>query len=136
MNITLCEVPLNNHGCSGSWLELQILDSKEAVVVAGGSCSSCWQVGHDSNEPRFKIGTKVCLPDKFRDTKVWHPEGNLRDMNSDETYFDSFYIPLLWSNGAHWAGYSHNECVDDSENPQPDTTLLRPSDLIISLSNF
>lgn len=136
MKITLCEIPLNNHGCSGEWLELEVLNNNEAVVISGGSCNSCWQVGHDRNEPRFKVGTKVCLPETLRDTKLWHHQGTHQDIDSGERYYDSKDVPIAWHTAKRMCGYSHNELVYDSENPQPDTTLVRPSDLIISLSNF
>lgn len=136
MKITLYETPLNNHGCNGEWLELEILNSKEAVVVAGGSCSSCWQVGHDKNEPRFPVGTKVCLPSQFRDTKVWNALGPYTHVSSGDGYFNGNEVPATWQNAKMLAGFCHNELVDDLDYPQPDTTLLRPSDLMVSLSNF
>lgn len=134
MNITLFETPLNNHGCSGSWLELKILNSAEAVVIDGGSCSSCWQTGCDKNEPYFKIGSRVIIPTSFRDAKVWDFNGSHVHEESGERYFNSNELPFTWETAAALVGFSHNELIDDLSNPLPDTTLVKPSNLTLSAS--
>ncbi len=54
--------PSNNHGCSGFSLIVEPITATTGKVVGGESCPSCWQVGHDSNEPIRPIGTIVQLP--------------------------------------------------------------------------
>lgn len=131
MRISLFEIPMNNHGCSGFWVDLETTSPTEAVVVNGGSCNSCWQMGHDSTDSPIKIGTKVGLPEEFRNAKVWHFNGSQTDERSQQKYFNSIWLAVNWENAKEFTGYSHNELVDDLENPLPDTTLVRPQDLVI-----
>lgn len=99
----LYETPSNNHGCRGFSVLVAPITENVGVVLNGQSCSSCWQVGHDSDEPIIAVGTIVQLP---AGCSSW-----------DE------------ANQPH--GRSHNELISDSdEDPQSDTTAVMPSDLI------
>ena len=60
--IRLFEIPNNNHGCLGFEIEIFSLNNKEGLVVAGRSCDSCWQVGHDNDQSPIPIGAIVLLP--------------------------------------------------------------------------
>lgn len=122
MKVTLYEIPLNNHGCTGESVTVEIIDEKTGKIIAGDSCSSCWQVGHDKNESPIAIGAIVQLPESFRPVVVWD-ERNVQEAGNG--------MPVTWNNARLSAGYSHNELVDDSDNPQPDTSLCRPQDLVI-----
>lgn len=57
--------PVNNHGCRGFSVEVKATSPTEGIVVVGGSCSSCHQVGHDDSESPIPIGTAVRLPANF-----------------------------------------------------------------------
>ncbi len=131
MKITLFETPLNNHGCSGFWVDIEVIDNHSGIIIDGGSCSSCWQMGHDSPDSPIALGTKVALPEEFRSAKVWHFNGSQTDKQSEEKYFNSVWLPVSWENANQFVDYSHNEMVYDGDNPQPDTTLVRPQDLVI-----
>lgn len=52
-----------NHGHNPTYVGMEWLDEQSglAVVTAGGSCSSCWQVGHDKSIPPFPIGAVVVV---------------------------------------------------------------------------
>ena len=100
--VSLYETPVNNHGCRGFSVDLRIIDDRTAEVVSGSSCSSCWQVGHDSSDSPIEIGTIVRLPD-------WCAS---------------------WEVASAPHGRSHNELVEDSEEePQPDCSTVWPSEL-------
>lgn len=118
--ITLFETPPNNHGRRGFELVIVPITETEGFVLDGFSCNSCWQVGHDNGEPCIPIGTKVKLPNSFNFNRiVWSKNGRrtrVRVMN--------------WANASRLAGRSHNELVDDWDDPRPDCTLVRPSELI------
>ncbi len=101
--ITLYETPQNNHGCRGYGLELKIVSEREAEVKDGISCNSAWLVGHNDSDPLIAVGTRVALPEEFRGT---------------------------WEQAAVPTGHSHNELVDDADDPQPDSTTVGPYDLI------
>ena len=59
-NIVLALTPVNNHGCSGMWVEIEPTSSTEGIVVDGRSCLSCWR----GNSP-ISIGALVELPEGF-----------------------------------------------------------------------
>jgi len=61
----LCYTPVNNHSCTGSYVEVEATSSTEGTVVAGNSCSSCWQVGHDRSGSPVPIGAQVELPEEY-----------------------------------------------------------------------
>jgi hypothetical protein len=100
--VWLYETPNNNHGCRGFDVEIETIDDRTGKIVDGNSCYSCWQVGHNNSNSPIDIGTIVELPD-------------------GETW-DSAVLPH---------GNSHNELVDDRDDPQPDCTRVTPSMLII-----
>ena len=113
---------------------------KEGIIVGGRSCSSCWQVGHDVDCIPFPVGTIVYLPKVFgaRQVWLWKPEHfemaeellTETDGNGNSFVFGNKIIPS-WKWAAMQAGYSHNELVNDSEDPRPDSTLVLPSELAL-----
>lgn len=99
--VCLYETPPNNHGCRGFELVVEPTSSTEGVVVDGYACSSCWQVGHDdANAWPRPLGATVRLPDGW-----------------------------IWETAAEPAWRSHNELVDDRDEPQPDCSALSPYSL-------
>lgn len=100
--ISLCETPVNNHGCRGFGVSIRVVNDRTGTVVAGYGCSSCWQVGHDDASSPIEVGTTVKLPE-------WCAS---------------------WDEAKRLVGYSHNELVDDRDEPQPDTTRVTPYQLI------
>lgn len=58
----LYEIPANNHGCRGFSILVEAITSTRGKVIEGSSCSSCWQVGHDSSDSPIPIGSEICLP--------------------------------------------------------------------------
>jgi ferredoxin len=99
--IYLEETPLNNHGCTGFYVEIKPTSDREGIVMKGVSCSSCWQMGHDNGDSPIAVGTKVRLPE-------WCGS---------------------WDIAKRPFGYSHNELVEDRDDPRPDCTRVCPSDL-------
>jgi len=98
--VSLWTVPPNNHGCTGFGLSVIVLTPTLGIVLDGMSCNNCWQVGHDNPDPIFPIGTVVQLP-----------------------------FGYSWAEASTYVGHSHNELVDDSENPEPDSTKVSPYNL-------
>ena len=60
--IILEEIRNNNHGCTGSRIEIEPINDTEGIIIGGSSCSSCWQVGHDDSSSPIEIGTRVRIP--------------------------------------------------------------------------
>lgn len=133
----LMETPPNNHGCRGFEVTVAPLTGDYGLVIGGSSCSSCWQVGHDSPESPIPVGTLVALPtwDELLEchgegTPVWNAECDLgelarRSANPGPT----------WEEASMGVGFSHNECISDWDDPQPDTTLVGPWDLHVLGTN-
>jgi hypothetical protein len=137
---TLRSTPGNNHGCLGFSVEIEPTSETEGVVVGGYSCNSCWQVGHDDSEPWPPVGTRVRLPETMPSRKVWvygeidrrmTAERRIVLVDDSDYYVHGEALPRSWGNAALLAGYSHNELVDTSDDPHPDSSLVRPSDLVI-----
>lgn len=142
-------IPGNNHGCSGDWVKIVSFNDTIGIVINGGSCSSCWQVGHDDNSSPVPIGTIVELPclDDVADLvgqfpgQKWSVDApTFKKYEQAETVGDLFmhmhaYDTLSWEIASRFTGHSHNECIDDLDDPQPDTTLVAPEDLIV-ISDF
>lgn len=59
ITFSLNEGDPGQHGHVPTWCTVRMLPALEgmAEVIAGGSCSSCWQVGHDRDLPPLPIGT-------------------------------------------------------------------------------
>lgn len=100
--VQLCETPVNNHGCCGFGVSIRITSDRTGTVIAGYGCSSCWQVGHDDDSSPIEVGTTVKLPESC----------------------------ASWDEASKLVGYSHNELIDDRDEPQPDTTRVTPYQLI------
>ncbi len=140
--IRLSETGSNNHGCSGEHVVIFPTSDTEGIVVNGGSCSSCWQTGCDDSNSPIEIGSLVQLPESFRDNvDIWPIDGEptYRDCHrnegewiSNEKPVPAVSLPVIWQHADRWVGFSHNELVDDLDDAQPDTTLVRPADLIVS----
>ena len=146
--VKLYETPVNNHGCSGYEVTVQPVSEDTGIVVDGRSCSSCWQVGHDDNASPIQIGSIVKLP-CFADLD-WCIGAPVYIEKRFEEY-PLFFRPeeqVTWGVATLECGHSHNELVNDigvevvgytddgdpverEREPQPDCTLVGPSDLII-----
>jgi len=61
--VILEKIENNNHGCTGSRVEIEPINDTEGIIVGGSSCSSCWQVGHEDSSSPIMIGTRVRIPD-------------------------------------------------------------------------
>jgi hypothetical protein len=147
--VSLYHTPGNNHGCRGFTVNIVPLDERYGMVISGESCSSCWQVGHDDSSSPIPAGTIVKTPAKFRRIEAWRGSG-LGEWERKIVYIngraqfqrtgkwisnDGFAwgdeLPPVWDFAKRQAGYSANELVDDRDDPQPDSTLCLPWDLII-----
>lgn len=135
--ISLWETPGNNHGCRGFTVSVWVptWDSEEGIIMGGESCASCWQRGHDDSSSPIPVGTRVSLPEKFRHAKVWSGSGAGHWENhvwvSEEKFTWGDKLRVSWENAQRWAGYSHNGGDNDIDDPQPDTTICRPDDLVV-----
>jgi len=145
--IKLYETPVNNHGCQGFEVAIQPITDDTGIVLAGRSCSSCWQVGHDTDESPVVVGSIVHLP--MLGALKWNKDAPVWVQLHQEWKPVSWFYSLSWTSAQHPCGHSHNELVDDVgeeivgwndddgeevvrlREPQPDCTLVRPSDLEI-----
>ena len=95
------KVPANNHGCRGYELAVEVdtANPQTGVVLSGSGCASCWQVGHDDSSSPIPVGQKVTV---------------------------SRPTPKGWAQAAELFGQSHNELVDDYDDPQPDSSREWP----------
>lgn len=99
--VCLYSTPVNNHGCRGAEVSVLVGTDNIGTVVNGLQCSSCWQVGHDTDSSPIALGTRVALPEGY-----------------------------TWQAAAIPVGRSHNECVQDQDDPRPDCTAVGPWDLV------
>lgn len=149
--VKLYETGMNNHGCSGSEITVLPLNDEVGVVVSGQSCSSCWQVGHDNSDSPLEIGSVVELPlwsalDWADEAPVVLPDWKTQSFCHIAEPCGEFVAS--WQVAALPTGHSHNELVNDSGTetigydndgcevtrelePQPDCTLVMPSDLSV-----
>jgi len=143
--LVLHETPVNNHGCRGFEVKIIPLTDDLGLIAAGESCSSCWQVGHDDAASPIAPGTVVRLPQTIEVVGPSDGPGDGRQWSYHApVWTGAEFVPAhsirgidtpgecpTWEQAAMPCGHSHNELIDDSDEPQPDCTLVGLSDLHI-----